>query len=79
LKYLGEGAIVPGIFNMGFSDERLFVSTEFANDMAKRLAREECMFVGRSSGAALAPALSIVGNLEEGTTVTMFPARGGRY
>lgn len=79
LKYLGEGAIVPGIFDMGFPDERLNVSTESAYDLTKRLAQEEGMFVGCSSGAALAAAFVIAGRLEEGTIVAMFPDCGDRY
>lgn len=79
MKYLGEGAIVPGIFDLSFPDERLFVSTESAYDLAKRIAREEGMFVGHSSGAALAAAFAIAGNLEEGTIVAMFPDSGDRY
>jgi cysteine synthase B len=79
MKYLGEGAIVPGIFDPGFPDERLFVSTEAAYDTAKRLAREEGLFVGHSSGAALAAALSVAEKLEHGTVVVMFPDGGDRY
>jgi cysteine synthase B len=79
MKYLGEGAIVPGIFDMSFPDERLFVSTESAYDLAKRIAREAGVFVGHSSGAALAAAFAIAANLEQGTIVAMFPDSGERY
>lgn len=78
-KYLEEGAIVPGIFDKGFPDERLAVGTETAFDMTKRLAREEGLFVGTSSGAALAAAMTVAGRLEEGTIVVMFPDGGDRY
>jgi cysteine synthase B len=78
-KYLEEGAIVPGIFDKGFPDERLTVGTESAFDMTKRLAREEGLFVGTSSGAALAAALMMAEKLDEGTIVVMFPAGGDRY
>ncbi|HYA86013.1 MAG TPA: cysteine synthase family protein [Nitrospirota bacterium] len=79
MKYLGAGAIVPGIFDMGFPDERLFVSTEAAYDLATRLAGEEGMFVGHSSGAALAAAFAVAEKIEEGIIVAMFPDSGDRY
>lgn len=78
-KYLEEGAIVPGIFDKGFPDERLTVGTESAYDMTKRLAREEGLSVGHSSGAALATALKVAEQLEEGVIVVMFPDGGDRY
>ena len=78
-KYLEEGAIVPGIFDKGFPDERLTVSTEAAYDMTKRLAREEGLFVGHSSGAALAASLKVAEQLAEGVVVVMFPDGGDRY
>jgi cysteine synthase B len=78
-KYLGEGAIVPGIFDAGFPDERLFVNTDTAYAMTGRLAREEGLFVGHSSGAALSAALRISERMEHGTVVVMFPDGGERY
>jgi cysteine synthase B len=78
-KYLEEGAIVPGIFDKSFPDERLSVGTEAAFDMTKRLAREEGLFVGTSSGAALSAALRVAEPLDEGTIVIMFPDGGDRY
>ncbi len=78
-KYLEEGAIVPGNFDKSFPDERLTVSTEEAFAMTVRLAREEGLFVGTSSGAALSAALRVAGGLNEGTIVVMFPDGGERY
>ncbi len=78
-KYLEEGAIVPGIFDKSFPDERLFVGTEAAFDMTKRLSREEGLFVGTSSGAALAAVLKVAEKLEQGVIVVMFPDGGERY
>jgi cysteine synthase B len=78
-KYLEEGAIVPGIFDKNFPDERLSVGTDAAFDMTKRLAREEGLFVGTSSGAALASALKVAEKLDQGTIVVMFPDGGDRY
>lgn len=79
MKYLGEGAIVPGIFDRNFPDERLFVSTDESYDMVKRITREEGLSVGHSCGAALAAALKVAGRLDEGTVVVMFPDGGDRY
>jgi len=78
-KYLEEGAIVPGIFDKNFPDERLSVSTEAAFAMATRLCREEGLFVGTSSGAAMAAALKIAEQLDQGTVVVIFPDGGDRY
>jgi cysteinyl-tRNA synthetase len=47
--------------------------------MTKRLAREEGLFVGTSSGAALLAALTVSERLDEGTIVVMFPDGGDRY
>jgi len=78
-KYLEEGAIVPGVFDKNFPDERLSVGTEAAFDMTKRLAREEGLFVGTSSGAALSAALRVAEKLDQGTIVIMLPDGGDRY
>ncbi len=79
MKYLEEGAIVPGIFDKTFPDERLTVRTEDAFEMTARLAREEGLFVGHSSGGALAAAFAVAKRLEEGTVVVIFPDGGDRY
>ncbi len=79
MKYLEEGAIVPAIFDKNFPDERIAITTETAFDMTARLAREEGLFVGHSSGAALAAALVIAEKLDKGHVVVMFPDGGDRY
>lgn len=78
-KYLEEGAIVPAVFDKGFPDEQLTVDTDAAFQMTGRLAREEGLFVGHSSGAALASALTVAGRLEQAVIVVMFPDGGDRY
>lgn len=78
-KYLEEGAIVPGIFDRSFPDERIAVTTEAACAMVRRLAREEGLFVGTSSGAALAAAIGVAERIEGGYIVAMFPDGGERY
>ncbi len=79
MKYLEEDAIVPAVFDKAFPDERLTVTTEEAFAMTGRLAREEGLFVGTSSGAALSAALRVARGLDEGTIVAMFPDGGERY
>ena len=58
LKHM-ESAIVPGIYDPGLADEDVRVGTEEAYDMTRRLAQEEGLLVGISSGANLAGALKV--------------------
>ena len=75
-----ETSIVPGIFDATLADERVEVSTEEAQEMARRLAREEGLFVGVSSGANVAAALRYAEGLAEGSViVTVLCDGGGRY
>ena len=72
-------AIQPGIFDPGLADRTIEISTEEAQDMLLRLAREEGLFVGISSGAAAVAALKVASELEEGVVVTVFPDAGYKY
>jgi len=72
-------AIKPAIYDPSFADETLEVRTEEARDMISRLAREEGLFVGISSGAAAVAALRVAKRLNEGTVVTLFPDAGYKY
>ncbi len=72
-------ALRPGIFDPDFPDRTLEVSTEEAYEMVRRLAREEGLFVGISSGAAAAAALRLAQTLESGLIVTVFPDAGYKY
>src|SRR6476646_4660849 len=65
LKHM-ESAIVPGIYDPSLADEDLRVDSERAHDMVRRLAREEGLLVGISSGAALAVALDVAKTLTSG-------------
>lgn len=78
LKHM-PSAIKPGIYDAEFADETQLASTEEAHEMVLRLAREEGMFVGVSSGAAAAVALRVARQLEEGIVVTVFPDGGFKY
>ena len=87
LKHM-ESAIVPGIYDEDLADEDLRVSTEAAHAMTRRLARDEGLLVGISSGAALAGALTLLTSRRENlgpldgepsVVVVIFPDGGERY
>ena len=72
-------AIQPGIYDDSFADRTLEIGTEDAYAMVRRLAREEGLFVGISSGAALVASLKIASELSQGSIVTLFPDSGYKY
>jgi len=72
-------AIVPGIYDPSLADENLTVTTEEAQAMVRRLAREEGLLVGVSSGAAAAAALAVARRARSGVIVTIFPDSGDKY
>jgi cysteine synthase B len=78
MKHL-ETAIVPGIFDASLADEREQVSTEEAYETTRRLAREEGILAGISSGAAVAAALRVARRVREGVVVTVLCDGGLRY
>lgn len=78
LKHM-PSAIKPGIYDASFADETREVRTEDAHEMVLRLAREEGLFVGISSGAAAVAALRVAQELDEGIVVTLFPDAGYKY
>jgi S-sulfo-L-cysteine synthase (O-acetyl-L-serine-dependent) len=78
LKHM-ETAIRPGIYDDSLADEDVRIATERAYTFTRRLASEEGMLVGVSSGAALAASLDLAGRIGEGVIVTIFPDSGTRY
>mgnify|MGYP006291988885 CR=1 FL=1 len=78
LKHM-PSAIVPGIYDQTLAAENLEISTEAAQDMVKKLSREEGLFIGLSAGANLVGAMQIARELDGGTIVTIFPDDGRRY
>ncbi len=78
LKNLKE-SYPPGIFDKRLPHRIIHVEDEEAWELTRRLAREEGLFVGMSSGAALAGALKIAKELTEGFIVVIFPDGGERY
>ncbi|HKV46305.1 MAG TPA: pyridoxal-phosphate dependent enzyme [bacterium] len=78
LKHLAS-SIVPGIYDPSAHDQKVGVSTEAGYAMARRLAREEGMFVGASTGAAVGAALEAAAGVRAGVVVVIAPDGGGRY
>jgi S-sulfo-L-cysteine synthase (O-acetyl-L-serine-dependent) len=72
-------ALQPGIYDAQLADRNLEIPTEESYAMVVRLAREEGLFVGISSGAAAWAALQVASELEEGVVVTIFPDAGYKY
>jgi len=78
LKNMTE-SMVPGIFEPAELDDKRMVTDGEAFEMTKLLARREGLFVGSSSGAAVAVAMTIAAEIDEGTIVVLLPDRGDRY
>jgi cysteinyl-tRNA synthetase len=69
----------PGIYDKKALDRIVRVEDELAFETARRMAREEGLLVGMSSGAAVAGAVSIAQELREGLIVAIVPDSGERY
>jgi cysteine synthase B len=76
LKHM-ESALVPGIYDPTLADADLRVGTEEAYEMTRRLAQEEGLLVGISSGANLAGALQVA--KKDAVVVVVFCDGGERY
>lgn len=72
-------AYLPKIFNPKKVDRIIEVSEADAREMSNRLASEEGIFAGMSSGGATAAAVRLCQELEEGIVVTIICDRGDRY
>jgi cysteine synthase B len=82
LKHL-PSSIVPAIYDDKVPDDTMWINTENGWDMADRLAREEGLHVGHSSGANVFAAVQIAEQLHReqggGCVVTIICDRGDRY
>jgi S-sulfo-L-cysteine synthase (O-acetyl-L-serine-dependent) len=74
-----EEALVPKIYHPELLDEKITVKDEEAFETTRLLATKEGIFVGMSSGAAVAGALQIAKKIKFGTIVVILPDRGDRY
>ncbi|MEN6485299.1 MAG: cysteine synthase [Syntrophobacteraceae bacterium] len=78
LKNMKE-SYVPGIFDRQALDRIVHIRDEDAFEMTRRLAREEGIFAGMSSGAAMAAAVQVAEERESGIVVAVLPDGGDRY
>ena len=76
LKHL-QTAMVPGIYDASLADENVEVATDDALAMTQRLAREEGLFVGPSSGANVFAALRLARTLSEDAMLVTILCDGG--
>lgn len=78
LKNMKE-AIVPKIYNPSILDEHYYVTDDEAFETTRKLALEEGIFAGMSSGASMFIALKIAEKISSGVIVVILPDRGDRY
>jgi len=78
LKNMDE-SMVPEIYDRSMLDDKLTITDDEAFEIARRLATEEGLLVGMSSGAAVAGALKYAAKLDGETIVVLLPDRGDRY
>jgi cysteine synthase B len=78
LKHMAT-SIVPGIYHPEILDGVLPIATEVGYQMAERLAKEDGLLVGHSSGANVASAITVAEGLKEGVVVTIICDSGDRY
>ena len=70
---------LPRIFERPRVDRVIDVSQQESEEMTRRLALEEGVFCGTSSGGAVCAALKLMGELKTGRVVTIICDRGDRY
>ena len=70
---------VPSIFNRAKVDQVIEVSEQVARATTQRLAKEEGVFAGMSSGGSVATALKLIETIDQGVVVAIICDRGDRY
>ena len=78
LKNMKE-SYTPELLEKARLDDKLNIDDDTAFEMARRLSREEGLFVGMSSGAAMAAAIEEAKKIKKGVVVAIFPDSGERY
>ncbi len=79
LKHMETAAHVPEIFNPRQPDETIGIGTEAAQQMCRRMTREEGLYIGISAGAAICAALQLASTLSEGVICAIACDGGSRY
>ena len=74
-----EEAIVPDIYDPSKIDIQELIESEDAIEMAKQLIKQEGIFAGMSSGAAMLAAIRTAENIPSGNIVVLFPDRAEKY
>jgi len=78
LKNMKE-AIVPEIYDTSVIDVSEMIESEEAFEMSRRIIKEEGIFAGMSSGAAMLAAFRVAERIDEGNIVVIFPDRAEKY
>ena len=78
LKNMKE-SYTPEIFDKSLLGEKINIEDEEAFEAARKLAKTEGLFVGMSSGAAMAAAVREARKIKSGVVVAIFPDSGERY
>lgn len=78
MKHMDTSVPVP-IYDPRLHDQKMTVETEPAYEMTRRLAREEGMLVGQSSGAILLGVFELLKKVRRGVIVGIFPDGGDKY
>lgn len=74
-----EEAIVPEIYDPSKIDIQELIESEDAIEMARQLIRQEGIFAGMSSGAAMLAAARTAARIDSGNIVVLFPDRAEKY
>jgi cysteine synthase B len=79
LKHMETASHVPALYDAKVPDQIVGISTEAAQQMARRMTREEGLYVGVSAGAGICAALKVAATIQEGVIVAICPDAGARY
>jgi cysteine synthase B len=79
LKHMETSSHVPALYDAAVPDKTVGISTEAAQQMARRMTREEGLYIGVSAGAAICAALKVASTIQEGVLVVICPDAGARY
>lgn len=74
-----EEAIVPEIYDTSVIDISEMIESEEAFEMTRQIVKQEGIFAGMSSGAAMLAAYRLAGRISEGNIVVIFPDRAEKY